>query len=595
MADANVLYRLIHEEDQARVAAQDVEAFRTLTPLDGEFRSWTRSGALIWVHTRSACRRLANGETVWEGIVVDVTARKRAEADLARLAAESEKRRRLYEAALSNTPDLVYVFDLDHRFVYANEGLLRMWGKTWEEAIGKNCLELGYEEWHAAMHDREIKQVIATRQPIKGEVPFTGTFGRRIYEHIFVPVVGENGEVEAVAGTTRDVTERKALEGRLLGQAEQLTEADRRKDEFLATLAHELRNPLAPLRNGLELMKLAADNPEAIDQSRRMMERQVAQLVRLIDDLLDMSRISRGKLELRKESVELASVIQSAIEISHPLIEASAHHLSVTLPSEPVHLQADPVRLAQVFANLLTNAAKYTDKAGRIGLTAERHEEEVVVVVRDTGIGIASEYLPRLFEMFSQVVPALERSQGGLGIGLSLVKGLVEMHGGIVEARSEGLSKGSEFIVRLPVAATVTSESSQFSAGDSTTTRVKRRVLVADDNCDAAASLGMMLRLAGHEVHTVHDGQEAVDAVQWFRPDVAFLDIGMPKLNGYQACRHIRQQPGGSEVVLVALTGWGQTEDKQRALAAGFDHHLTKPVDPTTLRRLVTGSESGSA
>ncbi len=591
MADATVLYRLIHEEDRARIASQDETAVRTLTPFDFEFRSWTRSGNLVWLHVRSASRRLANGEIVWEGILLDVTPRKRAEEELAHLTAVSEKRRRLYEAALSNTPDLVYVFDLDHRFTYANEGLLRTWGKTWDEAIGKNCLELGYEPWHAAMHDREIEQVKATRQPIKGEVPFTGTFGRRIYEYILVPVLGENGEVEAVAGTTRDVTERKALEGQLRVQAEQLRDADRRKDEFLATLAHELRNPLAPIRNGLQIMKLAGSNATAIEQARSMMERQMAVMVRLIDDLLDVSRITRGKLDLRKERIDLASVVQSAVEGSRPFIEASGHRLSVILPSEPVLLDADPTRLAQVFANLLTNAAKYTDAGGHIWLAAKRTAGEVAVSIRDTGIGIAPEHLPRLFEMFSQVKAALERSQGGLGIGLSLVKGLVQMHGGTVEARSEGLGRGSEFIVRLPLAAdTLERESPNLGSGEQSAGRPGRRVLVADDNRDAAASLALMLRLGGHVVHAVHDGEEAVEAAGWFRPDLALLDIGMPKLNGFEVASHIREQPWGKNVVLVAVTGWGQEEDKRRAVEAGFDLHPTKPVDPTALEQVLAAA-----
>jgi CheY-like chemotaxis protein len=307
-------------------------------------------------------------------------------------------------------------------------------------------------------------------------------------------------------------------------------------------------------------------------------------MVRLVDDLLDVGRITQGKLQLRRERVDLASVVQSAVEGSRPLIESNRHDLSIRLPAEPIYLEADPTRLAQVFSNLLTNAAKYTDRGGRITLIAERQGGEVVVAVRDTGIGIAPDYLPRLFEMFSQVDSALERSQGGLGIGLSLVKGLVRMHGGSVEARSEGLGKGSEFVVRLPVAGGRSApESPQAGGGERTTARTKRRILIADDNRDAADSLAMMLRLAGHEVHSVHDGQEAVEAAGWFRPDLALLDIGMPKLNGLQAARHIRERQWGRQMVLVAITGWGQDEDKRRATEAGFDHHLTKPVDPAAL------------
>jgi CheY-like chemotaxis protein len=316
-------------------------------------------------------------------------------------------------------------------------------------------------------------------------------------------------------------------------------------------------------------------------------------MVRLIDDLLDVSRITRGKLQLRKERVELASVVRSAVEGSRPLVETSGHQLTITLPPEPVSLDADPTRLAQVLGNLLTNAAKYTDRGGHICLRAERCGGEVAVSVRDSGIGIAAEHLPRVFEMFAQAAPALERSQGGLGIGLSLVKGLVEMHGGRVEARSEGTGKGSEFVVRLPISCGPPAPESPHPGGEGTTPRPARRILVADDNRDAADSLAMMLRLYGHEVHAVHDGQEAVEAAEWFRPDVALLDIGMPKLNGYDACRRIRAQPWGQGILLVATTGWGQEEDKRRAMEVGFDRHLTKPVAHADLEKLLAGVAAG--
>jgi PAS domain S-box-containing protein len=363
-----------------------------------------------------------------------------------------------------------------------------------------------------------------------------------------------------------------------------LREADHRKDEFLATLAHELRNPLAPIRNAVELLKGANNDGKLVEQARTVMERQLVQMVRLIDDLLDISRISRGKLQLRKERVELASVVNTAVETSRPFIEASRHELTIALPPEPVHVDADPIRLAQVFANLLNNAAKYTEKGGRIWLTAERLDGEIAVSVRDTGIGIAADHLPHVFEMFSQVAPALERSQGGLGIGLSLVRGLVELHGGSIEAHSGGPGMGSEFIVSLPVVdLPVQAPREQSSEGDESHSGPKCRILVVDDNRDAADSLAMLLRMMGHSLHTAHDGLEAVQAAAMFRPDVVLLDIGLPKMDGYEAARHIRKRPWGKEMFLVALTGWGQEEDKRRALEAGFDQHMTKPVDPAAL------------
>ena len=372
----------------------------------------------------------------------------------------------------------------------------------------------------------------------------------------------------------------------------ELRQADQRKDEFLATLAHELRNPLAPIRNALEVMRLAGNSADAVEQSRRMMERQVVQMVRLVDDLLDVSRITRNKLELRKERIELASVVRSAIETSRPFIEQSDHTLTVTLPPEPIYLDADPTRLEQVFSNLLNNSAKYTERGGHIWLTVEPGEGKVLVRVRDSGIGIPAEALAGIFEMFSQVEGNLERAQGGLGIGLTLVRRLVEMHGGSVEAHSAGRGHGSEFLVRLPMAPAPGRAEQQANGGDEQTIVPKRRILVVDDNRDSATSLSLMLSILGNEIRTAHDGLEAVQAAAAFRPDVILLDIGLPKLNGYDACRRIREQPWGREMVIVALTGWGQEDDRRRSQEAGFNHHLVKPVDPTILKKLLTEMQS---
>ena len=365
-----------------------------------------------------------------------------------------------------------------------------------------------------------------------------------------------------------------------------LQETDRRKDEFLATLAHELRNPLAPLRNALQLMRMAGGDEHTMNQTLGMMDRQLQQMVRLIDDLLDISRITRGKIELRKERVELAAVIRDAVETSRPLIETAGHKLTVIYPPEPISLDADPTRLAQVFANLLNNAAKYTPQSGHIRLTAERQGDEVVVKVSDTGIGIPADMLPRIFEMFTQVDRSLERSQGGLGIGLSLVRGLVELHGGSVEAKSEGPGQGSEISVRLavhpaPRKAKAVAEDSRPAAP------ARRRILVVDDNRDSADSLALLLTLQGSEVRTAYDGLEAVEAAAVFQPDVVLSDIGMPRLNGYETAQRIREQSHGRRVALIAMTGWGQEEDRRRSTQAGFDFHLVKPVDLAALERLL--------
>ena len=537
-------------------------------------------GTLGWTLSRAVPILDADGNIVeWFGTARDVTDQKLAREELARVTAESDRLRRLYEAILSATPDFVYVFSLDHRVLYANDALIRMWGRGHDGAIGKTFLEIGYEPWHAEMHDREIDQVRATKQPIRGEVPFNGTHGRRIYDYIFVPVIGADGEVEAVAGTTRDVTERKGME-------DAIKEADRKKDDFIALLAHELRNPLAPIRNGLQVIRMSKDRTTR-DRSQRMMDRQLTHMVRLIDDLLDVSRIGRNKMELRRVRVSLADVVGSAVETARPVIEEAGHEMTVVLPQYPVFLDADLTRLSQVFSNLLTNSAKYTERGGKIRLSAEPRDGGVSVSVRDTGIGIPAEALPRIFNMFSQVDRPTERSAGGLGIGLALVKGLVEMHGGTVTARSEGQGRGSEFIVALPMLAYV-SEIAEAASGETASgPGVKRRVLVVDDNRDGAESLSEMLLLFGHEVRTAHDGLEAVEAAEQWRPEVILMDLGMPKLNGLEATQRIRAKAWGREVAIIALTGWGQDADRERSRAAGCDGHLVKPVNLPDLEKVL--------
>lgn len=383
-----------------------------------------------------------------------------------------------------------------------------------------------------------------------------------------------------------NVTERKLAE-------EALKDADRRKDEFLATLAHELRNPLAPIRNGLQIMRLSNGEREAVENARVMMERQLSHMVHLVDDLLDLSRISRGKIDLRKERVDLGRVVQQAVETSRPQIEANGHHLTITVPPGPVYVDADVTRLAQVFSNLLNNAAKYTERGGLVELTVMRQGSEVAVSIRDNGMGIPADMLPRVFEMFTQVGRNLERSQGGLGIGLSIVKKLVEMHGGSVAVESGGHGAGSEFTVHLPVVMSVSEPTDDAEKPALPSSR--RRILVVDDNKDAAMSLAMMLQLMGNETETAHDGLEALDVAAAYRPDLILLDIGMPRLNGYETAKQIRQQPWGKSIVLVALTGWGQAEDRRKSNEAGFDSHMVKPIEPGALEVLLANMASRTA
>ncbi|MBO0697975.1 MAG: PAS domain-containing protein, partial [Zavarzinella sp.] len=382
-----------------------------------------------------------------------------------------------------------------------------------------------------------------------------------------------------------------AIENAQLYQA--VREADQRKDEFLATLAHELRNPLAPIRNSLYLLKTTGTSGPTLDRAVAMMGRQVDLLTRLVDDLLDVSRVMRGKIELRSEPVDVAAVSGRAVETAQPLLDARRHRLTVAVPERPVWVQADPVRLAQVVGNLLTNAAKYTEPGGEIGLVAEEADGHAVVRVRDNGIGIAADVLPKVFELFFQADTSAAGTQGGLGIGLTLVRSLVERHGGTIEAHSPGRGQGSEFVVRLPL----------FRRDEGGGTRdeerpvlvpslvpppssLAKRVLVVDDHADAADSLALLLRLEGHDVRVARNGPAAVEAAQSDPPDIVLLDLGMPGMDGFEVARRLRQGPAAGTVI-AALTGWGQEEDRRRTREAGFDHHLVKPADPNDLRELL--------
>jgi two-component system CheB/CheR fusion protein len=384
-----------------------------------------------------------------------------------------------------------------------------------------------------------------------------------------------------------EIAERKIAEKEREKAQQALRDADLRKDEFLAMLAHELRNPLAPIRNALEMLKLVEASPELQRQTREMMERQVQLMVRLVDDLLDVSRITRGKIELCKEPIELAAVVARAVETARPLIEARNHELTTNIAPGSLLLQGDLVRLGQVVANLLNNASKYMAPGGRIWLKGGRERDQIVLHVRDAGIGIAPEMLPQVFDLFTQADHPPSLSQGGLGIGLTLVRRLVEMHGGKVEAHSEGLGKGSEFVVRLPALPDVHPSIGERKKDAAAGPAPARRVLVVDDNVDSADSLAELLRVWGHEVQAVYDGSQALAAAPGFRPEVALLDIDMPDMSGYELARQLRTRDGLDATAYVALTGYGQEEDRRRSAAAGFRAHLVKPVDPEALRQLL--------
>jgi signal transduction histidine kinase/ActR/RegA family two-component response regulator len=450
------------------------------------------------------------------------------------------------------------------------------------------------DDFYARIHeDDRIPTMDAIDESIRNRTPYDIVY-RTVH-----PATGAIKWIRALGGTdyasdgtpthfdgvTVDVSSQKLDQQRLSTLNEQLREQDRRKDEFLATLAHELRNPLAPIRTAAKIIASPRLAPNQLERAQTIIERQVTHMALLLDDLLDIARITQGKLRLKKERVALSDALDAAIEAARPRLDGKNHHLSVSLPAETISLEADPLRLAQILSNLLINAAKYSNPGGHIEVHATHQGETLSVSVKDDGLGLSAESIGGIFEMFSQIEEVEGRAEGGLGIGLTLVKGLTELHGGTVEARSAGLGQGSEFIVRLPVSEH--QSSLPRAVGPTPVSAERRRVLIADDNRDAAESLSLLLELSGHEVRVAHLGQTALSLAQTFRPDVAFLDIGMPDLSGYEVARALRQEPWAMSLQLIALTGWGQEEDRRRALEAGFDHHLTKPVNPDLLQRLI--------
>jgi PAS domain S-box-containing protein len=556
------------QQSLARLASEEK------TDLVLEKRCLRKNGAVIWSLSTITLVRDRTGHAqhlIW--IVEDISERK--------LAAEAQAR---LVAVIASSDDSIISMTLDGEVLSWNRGAEYMYGYAANEMIGKTTQEL-------IPSDRLDEEPAILNRIRKGErIEHFETLRKRKDGSVFnvsiavSPIEDSRGRIMGASKITRDITQGKLTEAAL-------RETDRRKDEFLATLAHELRNPLAPIRQAA----LISESESATDAQRRwshnVISRQVHHMSLLLDDLLDISRITRGTLELRLEDTELADILEAAVETARPVIDAKGHKFKIEAPDESVQFMADPLRLAQILSNLLTNAAKYTDPGGEIQLRVACDRQSIVFAVKDSGIGIPAEALKNIFEMFSQVKSTRDRSEGGLGIGLSLTRGLVDLHGGRIEARSAGAGFGSEFIVRLPRRDSRIMPGVVSTAVDQEPV-ASRRVLIADDNRDAAETLAMLLQIEGHEVHVVHDGRAAVSAFTDFNPEVALLDIGMPELSGYEVARRVRENVQGQAVTLIALTGWGQERDKEQALAAGFNHHFTKPVEPARISKILRSLSS---
>jgi PAS domain S-box-containing protein len=557
----------------------------TVQPYEREVRDRNGRWHMMRVHPYRTAEDKIDGAVI---VLVDVDLLHHSQETLQRTTAQLALQGQLIELS----QDAVIVRDAKNAVLSWNKGAEDMYGWTPDEARGKTLDKLLQTETaaRAALNDRldqqgrwegELRQVRKDGTPI-------------LVQSREVLVRAEDGTRAAVLSIKRNVTELRRM-------VEALKDADRRKDEFLAMLAHELRNPLGPIRNAVGIMTLAGDDPTSVALARDMLERQVAQLGHIIDDLVDISRIVEKKISLEKSTVELRKIVEVALETCRSQIEGREHRLKLSLPTEPLYIHGDQVRLSQVLINLLNNSARYTGRGGEIAISAERAPAHsggqgpanspgnVVVRVRDSGIGISAELLPHVFDAFTQGDSGYHR--GGLGVGLSIVQSLVEMHGGDVQALSAGSGKGSEFVVRLPLVEPPQQPEQAEAVGRQLQTATRRRVLVVDDNTDHAESLSFLLKLMGHDTRLAHDGEAALQVAAEFEPNVALIDIGLPRLNGYEVARRLREQPRLRNAVLVAQTGWGQESDRVRSHEAGFDHHLVKPVAPEVLADIIDSAD----
>jgi PAS domain S-box-containing protein len=614
LSDPEAMYRLVLDEDLGRLRACEEECFRQRKPFDCQFRLRTPRGDIHWLHCRSAPRLLPDGRAIWDGIAVDITERKRAEETVRSLLRIS--------ARLNSTLDVEALLDIlvqeAINLAGAESGLAGLYtprGMVCQRYFHRGTvvpLEHCWQPWHGLPGWLIVHRVPYLTNDALADAQMAHELWARFGVHsaLAIPILSAEGQILGffdihnkkegpfsaadqdnlvAVSQVAAIAIQNALAYRQVRRAEEtLKEADRRKDEFLAMLAHELRNPLAPIRNAVQVIKILGPPEPALQRVREMIDRQVAHLARLVDDLLDVSRITRGKILLRKEKLNLVPLVCATVEDHRSMLESTGLKLHLMVPDVPLWMDGDPTRLAQVVGNLLHNANKFTDAGGavHVRLTVELEGSTAVLSVRDTGIGMEPDIVARLFEPFSQADRSLDRSRGGLGLGLALVKGLVALHGGSVQAFSPGAVQGSEFVIRLPLG--------QEAAGPekhppgSSYARRSVRVLIIEDNWDTADSLRMLLELSGHEVAVAHTGQAGLQSARSFGPDVVLCDIGLAGgMDGYAVARALRADPELFGVVLIALSGYGQEDDQRKARQAGFDRHFTKPVDPAVLGQLL--------
>ena len=560
----------VHPDDLPRCLETYVTSFDARRPFSIEYRLRRHDGEYRWMLVSGvAMYGPAREFTGYIGSCVDITDRTRAERAL-----QSTQER--FSRFMRHLPGLAWIKDLQGRYVFANDAAIQAFGIPRDALYGRTDADVFPAEVAVDFieNDKRALTSVSGVQTVEVLEHEDGVLHHSIVSKF--PIPGPGGDAAWVGGIAIDITERRRAE-------EALRDSDRRKTEFLATLSHELRNPLAPIRNSLELVRRAGTDGEVVRRSLDIMDRQIRHMVRLVDDLLDVSRITRDRLELRKTRVDLSDVLNQAIETSVELADRGGHTIDVSLPAAPIYLQADPIRLVQVFSNLLNNSCKYSARPGCIRIAARVSGPEVTISVTDDGIGIPADSLERIFEMFAQVDTGTDRSGGSLGIGLTLVRRLVELHGGRVEARSDGPGYGSEFIVTLPIAVDAPAGRTVEAPAALRQPSGSLRVLVVDDNADSAESLAALLTLGGHEAVTANDGPEALVLADRFLPHVAILDVGLPTLGGHEVCRHLRARPWGRDIFIVALTGWGQEEDRRKSMEAGFDDHLVKPLDHAEL------------